>query len=366
MGVDFDLDGLLRETTSRGASDLHLKVPARPRMRINGELAELAGSRPFTPADAAAVIGRLSRNGQLERLEREGSADLSYALDGARFRVTAFRQQSDPSFVFRVIGDPPDARALGVPEVVCTWAGQQRGLIVVTGPTGSGKSTTVAALVRLINERRSCHIVTIEDPVEFVHHDRRALVSQREIGVDAPSYTHALRAVLRQDPDVVLIGEVRDEESAMTALRAAETGHLVFCTMHTIDAAETVTRFVDLFSGQRMHELARRMLSATLVGIVSQRLVPGSDGGRRLNAEVLVNSALVSDLIANGAEGSKLEHAIAEGGYYGMRTFDQCLVAQIRAGAIDEQVALKVATRPHDLRLALSGAHQRAVSISRR
>lgn len=364
--MEFDLDGLLRQTTSRGASDLHLKLAVRPRIRVDGELTELAQWRPFTPPDAASVIAQLGRNGQLGRLEREGSADLSYALDGTRFRVTAFRQQSAPSFVFRVIGEPPDARTLGLPEVVCSWADHHRGLVVVTGPTGSGKSTTVAALLRLINERRCCHIVTIEDPVEFVHRDRRALVSQREIGIDAPSYTHALRAVLRQDPDVVLIGEVRDEESAMTALRAAETGHLVFCTMHTIDAAETVTRFIDLFSGQRMHELGRRMLSATLIGIISQRLVPGSDGGRRLNAEVLVNSALIADLIANGAEGSKLEHAIAEGGYYGMRTFDQCLVAQIRAGAIDEQVAVNVATRPHDLRLALSGAHERTVPVGQR
>ena len=354
--MGFELDGTLREALRLGASDLHLKVDAIPRVRVDGELYDLPGQDPVTVETAESVRDDVLRwPAKRAQFEERGSADLSYFIGECRFRVAAFRQRGCPSFVFRVIPQAPHADTLGLPEVVMEWAEAPRGLIVVTGPTGSGKSTTVASMLGLVNERRSCHVITIEDPIEFVHADRLALISQREIGIDAPNYHEALRAALRQDPDVIVIGEVRDEETAITALRAAETGHLVICTMHTLDAVETVGRFVDLFTTGR-HDLARRMLASTLVGVVSQRLVPGSMGGRRLNSEVLVNSARVRDLITSGSNLGLISKAIAEGDFYGMRTFDQCLLEQVQAGWVDREEALAVATNGHDFKLMLAAA----------
>jgi twitching motility protein PilT len=352
----FDLHEALHETTRVGASDLHLKVPAPPKVRVAGELTDLPGYEPLTADDNDAVFAAvMTSDAKRHAFEEHGSADLSYFTGEARFRVSAFSQRGAASFVFRVVPDAPDAEGLGLPEVVPTWADAARGLVVVTGPTGAGKSTTLAAIVDLVNRRRRAHVITIEDPIEFIHPDRRALVSQREIGLDAPNYHVALRAALRQDPDVVLIGEVRDEETAMTALRAAETGHLVLCTLHTIDAAETVHRIVDLF-GEGQNMLARQMLSATLIGVCSQRLVAATGGGRILNSEVLVNSARMHDLVAGGASQGELRSAIAEGEYYGMRTFDQDLMHLVKAGRIEESEALAVATSPHDFKLLLAGA----------
>ena len=355
----FDLHDALHETTRVGASDLHLKVPSAPKVRVAGELTDLPGYGPLTPDDNEAVFARvMTSESKRHAFEEHGSADLSYFTGEARFRVSAFSQRGAASFVFRVVPSAPEAEELGLPDVVPTWADAARGLVVVTGPTGSGKSTTLAAIVDLVNRRRRSHVITIEDPIEFIHPDRRALVSQREIGLDAPNYHIALRAALRQDPDVVLIGEVRDEETAMTALRAAETGHLVLCTLHTIDAAETVHRFVDLF-GERQTMLARQMLSATLIGVCSQRLVPAIHGGRVLNAEVLVNSARMHDLIAEGVGQGDLRKAISEGEYYGMRTFDQDLLRLVRSDAIEESEALAVASSTHDFKLLLAGAGSR-------
>ena len=355
----FDLHKALHETIRVGASDLHLKVPSAPKVRVAGELADLPGYGPLTPEDNDTVMERvLTSEAKKHAFLENGSADLSYFTGEARFRVSAFSQRGTASFVFRVVASAPDVSELGLPDVVTTWADAVRGLVVVTGPTGAGKSTTLAAIVDLVNDRRRAHVITIEDPIEFIHPDRRALVSQREIGLDAPNYHVALRAALRQDPDVVLIGEVRDEETAMTALRAAETGHLVLCTLHTIDAAETVHRFVDLF-GERQTQLARQMLGATLIGVCSQRLVPAVRGGRVLNSEVLVNSARMRDLIAEGVEQTELRNAIAEGEYYGMQTFDQDLLRLVRAGQIEESVALTSASSAHDFKLLLSGAGNR-------
>ena len=354
--MGFDLDATLRETMRLGASDLHLKAGVAPRVRVDGELRPLPGLDALTPEAAEAVKTQVLRWPiKREQFERVGSADLSYYVGDARFRVAAFLQRGNPSFVFRTIPAAPQAGSLGIPGVVLEWPLAPRGLIVVTGPTGSGKSTTVAALLGLVNAQRNCHIVTIEDPVEFLHEDRVAMISQREIGIDAPSYHEALRAALRQDPDVIMIGEVRDEESAITALRAAETGHLVICTMHTLDAVETIERFVDLF-GLNRHDLARRMLAATLVGVISQRLVPASQGGRRLNAEVLVNSARIRDLISGGAGDTLVRKAIAEGDFYGMRTFDQCLLDQVQRGQVGRDDALAIASNSHDFKLMLATA----------
>ena len=352
----FDLDLALRRALELGASDLHVKVPSPPRVRLDGELVDLPGADPLAPEDTDRVFARVVTS-ELKRrsFDERGSADLSYFTREGRFRVAAFRQRNSASFVFRAIAAAPEAGDLGLPPVFSSWADEHRGLVVVTGPTGSGKSTSCAAILDMVNRRRRCHILTIEDPIEFLHPDRRALVCQREIGSDAASYHDALRAALRQDPDVILVGEVRDEETAMTALRAAETGHLVLCTMHTVNAPETVQRFIDLF-GETRTALARQMLAGTLVGISSQRLVPGAHGGRTLNAEIVVNSSRVRDLIADGAPQHELMKAIGAGEYYGMQTFDQDLLAHVKAGAIARDTAVAYATSAHDFKLSLVAA----------
>ncbi|MFN8174938.1 MAG: PilT/PilU family type 4a pilus ATPase [Solirubrobacteraceae bacterium] len=354
--MPFVLDGALGAAVDAGASDVHLKVGARPRARVDGELTDLADLPTFTSDDAAAVSAAvLTTDGKREDLAAHGAADLSYSTADARFRVSAFALRGQNSFVFRIVPSAPDASGLGIPEVVLSWASAPRGLIVVTGPSGMGKSTTCAALINGVNRTRDCHIVTIEDPVEYLHDDDRALISQREIGVDAPTYQDGLRAALRQDPDVILVGEVRDAATADTALRAAETGHLVLCTMHTSDAPDTVQRFLALFSDQAA-ELARRTLASALVGVVSQRLVPARDGGRALAAEVLVNTTRIADLIGQAAPGSDISSAIAEGDYYGMRTFDQSLLELVRAGEVEAERASEFASSPHDFRLMLGGS----------
>ena len=354
----FDLDAALGNALRIGASDLHVKVGAAPRIRVSGRLVELPGSRPITPDEAEHIQGLVvTAEAKRSELALNGSVDASYSNGEGRFRASAFTQRGLPSFVFRAVPEAPPAETLGLPETVVGWAGAKRGLVVVTGPTGSGKSTTCAALIDLINESRDCHVLTIEDPIEFLHADRRSIVCQREIGLDAPNYHVALRAAMRQDPDVILVGEVRDEETAMTALRAAETGHLVVCTMHTIDAAETVQRFVDLFGGQR-GPLARQMLGGTLVGVCSQRLVPAVRGGMVLNAEVLVNSARVRDLITEQASLAEIHEAINDGDFYGMQTFDQGLLTHVTAGRVTEGDAMAFASEPHDFGLALRQAGQ--------
>ena len=351
--MGFDLDSALADTVRTGASDLHLKVPAAPRIRVAGELIPLPGYDGLRPEDTAEVRSRVMRfEVKRRQFEETGSADLSYYTKEGRFRVSAFSQRGSASFVFRVVPTAPVAEDLGLPDVVLSWADAKRGLIVVTGPTGSGKSTTTAAILDLVNRRRSCHILTIEDPIEYLHGDRKAVVCQREIGLDAPTYHAALRAALRQDPDVILIGEVRDEETAMTALRAAETGHLVLCTMHTVNAPETVQRFIDLF-GSRQAVLARQVLASTLVGVASQRLLPAAGGGRALNTEVLVNSSRIRDMISNASDHKEIHDAIAEGDYYGMHTFDQCLIGKVRSGEVTMDDAVAYATDGHDFKLAL-------------
>src|SRR5437588_2417125 len=275
-----DLDAILNQAVAAGASDVHLKSPAEPRMRVSGELLPMADYGPIGSADAENLKESILKSELKKQLyDARGSADLSYHTDAGRFRVAVISHRGTPGFIFRVIPEAPEATMLGLPPLVLSWSAAREGLVVVTGPTGSGQSTTSAALLRIINETRPCHIVTIEDPIEFLHTDRRALVTQREIGLDADNYPSALRSALRADPDVILVGEVRDEETAMTALRAAETGHLVMCTMHTSGAAESVQRFVELF-GERNEHVARELLAASLVGVCSPRLNPTS--GARL------------------------------------------------------------------------------------
>ena len=327
----FDLDSALTDTIRVGASDLHLKVPSAPRIRVAGRLMDLPSHEPLRPEDTLAVKDLVLTN-EIKRGEYDsnGSADLSYFTPHGRFRVSAFSQRGSASFVFRVVPHAPQTSDLGLPETVASWSDARRGLVVVTGPTGAGKSTTCAALLDRINRRRACHILTIEDPIEFLHADRKAIVCQREIGLDAPSHQVALRA----------------------ALRAAETGHLVICTLHTIDAAETVQRFIDLF-GENHAGLARQMFASTLVGVCSQRLIPSVGGGLTLNAEVLVNSSRMRDMIVEAEPQSALRKAIAEGGFYGMRTFDQCLLGLVTSGIVKETDAVDFASNGHDFKLML-------------
>jgi twitching motility protein PilT len=352
--VELDLNAALAETVALGASDLHIKPGCRPRVRIEGELNELNGYRPVG-RDELHKIAKLVLTSEMKAaiLEQEGSADLSYDAECGRFRCSAFRQRGGTSYIFRTIPEAPDFGDLDLPEVVLTWAGAPQGLVIVTGPTGSGKSTTSAALIRRINEGRSCHIVTVEDPIEFIHHDAKALVSQREIGPDAPSFTRALKAALRQDPDVILVGEIRDEDTALTALRAAETGHLVFATLHTSGAADTIARLMELFAG-RGSTLGRQMLASSLIGIISQRLIRGIDGRRRLNAEVMVNTARMKECLTDGGDSGELLQIIAEGDYYGMQTFDQSLLDLVSRGEVMTAEATAMAINPHNFRLELA------------
>src|SRR4051794_38814714 len=352
----FDLDAALAEAHRVGASDLHVKVPSVPRVRVGGVLQPLALADPITPAETETLMHQvLGSPTKRDQFEQRGAVEVSYYTNEARFRASVFRQRGSVALIFRLITEAPKADGLGIPSVVLDWSSAHQGLVIVGGPTGSGKSTTSAVVLRLINEQRQCHIVTIEDPIEYLHPDIEALVSQREIGVDAPSFHDALRSALRQDPDVILIGEVRDEETAMTALRAAETGHLVFCTIHTSGAAESIQRFVELF-GERNEHVARELLAASLVGVVSQRLIPTSDGALVLNPEVLVTTARVQDMLRLSAPASALHEAMIEGSYYGMRTFDQDLTEKVKANVIEEEVGLRYATNQQDFKLMLAGS----------
>jgi len=352
--VELDLNVALAETVALGASDLHIKPGCRPRVRIEGELNELNGYRPVGRDELHKIAKQvLTSDMKAAILEQEGSADLSYDAECGRFRCSAFRQRGGTSYIFRTIPEAPDFGELDLPEVVLTWTAAPQGLVIVTGPTGSGKSTTSAALIRRINEGRSCHIVTVEDPIEFIHHDAKALVSQREIGPDAPSFTRALKAALRQDPDVILVGEIRDEDTALTALRAAETGHLVFATLHTSGAADTIARLMELFAG-RGSTLGRQMLASSLIGIISQRLIRGIDGRRRLNAEVMINTARMRQCLTDGGDSGELLQIIAEGDYYGMQTFDQSLLDLVVRGEVMAAEATAMAINAHNFRLELA------------
>jgi twitching motility protein PilT len=301
----------------------------------------------------------------LTEFEQEGEVDLSYEIPNlARFRVSAFMQRGAVSIAFRTI--PYQIRTvedLGLPDVVRTLAEQPRGIILLTGTTGSGKSTTLAAMIDQINTTRARHIVTLEDPIEYLHQDKQSIINQREVGSDTHSFARAMRRVLRQDPDVILIGEMRDEETVRTALAAAETGHLVMSTLHTLDASETINRIIDFFP-PHLQGQARVMLASTLRGAISQRLVPTPDGqGRVAVCEVMVVTGRVQDLILNPQETGRITEVIAEGEYYGMQTFDQALLKHVVAGNVSEETAFEVASSTHDFKLMLAAQGQRASGI---
>jgi twitching motility protein PilT len=361
----FDIDSALRTLVERGGSDLHVKVGVPPTARMQGDLAPLEGYQPLRPDDTEKAFQDMAEVRSLTEFEECGEADFSYSVPGlSRFRVNAFKQRGSISIVCRAI--PFEIRSvedLGLPPVVTKLAEEQRGIVLVTGTTGSGKSTTLAAMIDHINRTRTDHIVTLEDPIEYLHPDKNSIVNQREVGSDTESFARAMRRVLRQDPDVILIGEMRDEETVRTALSAAETGHLVFSTVHTLDATETINRIVDFFPPHQQHQ-ARVMLAATLKGAIAQRLVPDVTGDGRVPAsEILVVTGRVQDLIMNPEETGKITEVIAEGEYYGMRTFDQSLLQYVMEGKVTESVAMEYASSPHDFKLMLAAGGQRASGI---
>jgi len=361
----FEIASALKTLVEREGSDLHVKVESPPIARMHGELIPLEGFGVLSAEDTEKAFRDIAEPRSVAEFEEDGEADFAYALpDVSRFRVNVFKQRGAISIVCRAI--PFRIRSideLGLPEVVRSMAEEARGIILVTGTTGSGKSTTLAAMIDHINETRARHIITLEDPIEYLHPDKRSIINQREVGSDTKGFGRAMRRVLRQDPDVILVGEMRDEETVRTALSAAETGHLVLSTVHTLDATETINRIIDFFP-PHLQQQARVMLAATLRGAIAQRLVPDITGEGRVPAsEIMVVTGRVQDLILNPEETGRITEVIAEGEYYGMRTFDQSLLGYAMEGRISEAVAMEYASNPHDFKLMLAAGGQRASGI---
>jgi twitching motility protein PilT len=355
-----DLDGLLARLIELGGSDMHLKIASPAMARIDGVLTPME-ERLLTESDLETVLNLVTERtpAKREHFYNAGDLDTAYMAEGlGRFRVNGYRQRGAISFAFRFIPkEIPSFSRLGLPEGVSILAGEHRGLVLVTGATGSGKSTTLAAMVNSINRSRQQHIVTIEDPIEFVHDDWGCIVNQREVGLDTESYMEALRRVLRQDPDVILIGELRDQESAQAALQAAESGHFVLSTLHTIDAAETIGRLVEFFPPGKQ-QMVRQILAGVLRGVISQRLLPKTDGGRVAAVEVMVNTARIADLIRDG-ETDKLTEAIEDGEFHKMQSFSQHLVELVLEGLVEDEVAANAATNRHDFEISVQQALKR-------
>jgi twitching motility protein PilT len=350
-----ELNPLLRRAVEVGASDIHLKVGLPPILRRDGALSPLEEWAILSDKDMDSlieVVGKRSPE-RLEAFKQTGDLDIAFQEgDLPRFRVNAFRQRGHISFAFRVIPKGiPSFETLGLPPGIQRLADGHRGLVLVTGATGSGKTTTLAAMIDYINRTRQQHIVTIEDPIEIVHSDHRCIVNQREVGLDTPDFTGALRRALRQDPDVILIGELRDAESAQTALQAAESGHLVFSTLHTVDAAETIGRMVEFFP-EGKQQMIRSIMAGVLRGIVSQRLIPRIDGGRIAAVEVMVTNTRIADLIRDNQPES-ITDAIAEGSFFDMQSFSQALIDLVISGKVDQEVAANAATNRHDFLVLL-------------
>jgi twitching motility protein PilT len=355
-----ELDVLLKGASERGASDVHLKLRQPPVLRVDGALEPLVGWEPLTEMDLSRALQAVveASPARLGRLE-DGELDLAYSADGLpRFRVNCFRQRGAVSLAFRVIPDvAPTFAQLNLPAGVARLAHEERGLILVTGASGVGKTTTLAAMIDEINRTRRQHIVTVEDPIEFIHHDLNCIVNQREIGIDTVSFHTALRSVLRQDPDVILIGELRDVETAETALQAAETGHLVLSTMHTIDAAETIGRLIEFFPGAKQPQV-RSIIAGVLRGVISQRLLPRTDGGRIPAVEVLVMNARIDELIREHRT-HELEAAIEDGSFHEMQSFQQALIGLVLSGDVEPDLAANASTNKHDFLIELEHSLKR-------
>ena len=361
----FDVERALRELVERDGSDLHLKVGARPLFRVYGELVDDDGAQQLSADDTHAALHELLHDeSKLEEFAREHEVDFSYEISGvARYRINAFKQRGVISLACRAIPHKISTiEELALPPVITELAEEERGIVLLTGTTGSGKSTTLAAMIDHMNSTTAKHIVTIEDPIEFVHSDKRSAINQREVGMDTTSFKRALRRVLRQDPDVILIGEMRDEETVQTALSAAETGHLVLSTIHTVDATESINRMLDFFPPHQ-HAQARSMIAGTIKGVISQRLVPDSEGGRVAVCEILRMTGRVRDMIMDPDQTGRLVEVIASGAYYGMQTFDQALFGHVKAGRVTFEDAMRVASSPHDFKLLMQADGRRGTTM---
>jgi twitching motility protein PilT len=353
-----DINDLLKKAHSLEASDLHIKVGSPPILRIHGELTPLTAEKRLSHEDATKIALAVMTPGQTEVFKKKNDIDLAYSVPGlGRFRCNIFMQRGTVGLVFRVIPMRiPSVEELNLPEVIKKIAGEARGLILVTGTTGSGKSTTLASMIDVINTQRTEHIMTIEDPIEYLHRDKKSIVNQREIGSDTESFSKALRQALRQDPDVILVGEMRDFETIQTSLVAAETGHLVLSTLHTIDATETVNRIIAVFPPYQ-HKQVRMQLSSVLKAIISMRLMPRADGKGRVPAvEVLIATATIKDCILDPDKTKSIPDVIEQGAiHYNMQTFDQSLFSLYKSGLITYEEALKRASNPDDFVLKIKG-----------
>ena len=339
---------LLQTVVERGASDLHIKAGAKPMLRIDGTLVPISEER-LQDEQVRALVAELLTGEQLETFYRKLELDLAYSLPGySRFRVNIYQQRGGIGAAIRTIPHSvPTYEQLRLPKVVKTLAALPRGLILVTGPTGSGKSTTLAAIINLINQMRACHIVTVEDPIEYLHSDQKCIITQREVGADTHSFTEALRHVLRQDPDVILIGEMRDLETISTAITAAETGHLVLATLHTVNAAQTIDRIIDVFPPHQQTQV-RMQLSVALEGVLSQALLPLKGKGRVAAIEVMVGTPAVRNIIREGKT-HMLLGALQSGGKDGMQTLNQALRDLVRNGIVSFETALAHSSSPQEL-----------------
>ncbi len=361
-----ELKEILKVAVKGGASDIHLKMGLPPLFRVDGALVPLRDGERITLEEIKAMAFSMMNPVQKARFEEQREADLAYGIAGlGRFRVNVFQQRGAIGIVLRVIPfGVKTVEELNLPAVVKTISQEHRGLILVTGTTGSGKSTTLAAMIEQINSERTSHIMTIEDPIEFLIRDRRSIVNQREIGVDTHSFANALRGALRQDPDVILVGEMRDFETIETALTAAETGHLVMSTLHTLDATETINRIISVFPPYQQKQV-RLQLSTVLKAVISQRLVPRADGKGRVPAlEILVSTGLVRELIADKDRTKELSDAINKGyTTYGMQSFDQSLMQLVKEGLVTYEEALKNVSNPDDFALRYRGIDSTSDSV---
>jgi twitching motility protein PilT len=354
--MQLDFADVLLEVIDRRASDLHITAGAPPTVRVRGRLAPMEGYPVLTPNDTREIVYSILSEGQRQKFENNWQLDFAYQIPGqARFRVNAYLQRSAVGAAFRLIPfDVVPLEALGLPAAVAEFAHRPRGLVLVTGPTGSGKSTTLASLIDVINATREEHIMTVEDPIEFLHQHKKCLVNQREVGSDAVSFADALKGALRQDPDVILVGEMRDMETIGTAITAAETGHLVFATLHTQDTPQTIDRIIDVFPAEQQGQV-RSQLAVALQGIMTQMLLPTADGaGRCVAAEVLVPTPAVRNLIRE-SKTHQIYSVLQTGASHGMQTMDAALAQLVRAGKVNRQLAETRAHAPEEFRRLVSG-----------
>ncbi len=351
-----DIHELLKFAVENDCSDLHVKTGCPPTVRQSGNVKKLEGES-LKPAESEEMANAIMDDEQKATLKAKGEVDFAYSIPGlGRFRVNVHKQRGTLGIAARrILPGAPDFQTLGMPPAVETLANEHRGLLLVTGPTSSGKTTTTGAIINHINVSRACHILTIEDPIEILHNDRTAVVTQREIGQDTMDFQSALRAAMRQDPDVIFIGEIRDAETVKAALQAAETGHFVIATLHTTDVTETINRIIDFFPAHQQNQV-RVALAGSLAGVISQRLLTKKGGGRVAAIEILIMNGRIRDCIMNPEQTHMIHDIVAESEFYGMQTFDQALIGLFRAQLVALEDATNAATNPHDFQLALRQA----------